>query len=74
MLRRLLVLIALATITALCLSGCKKTSSETETEQDVVKTEAEYKAEAEKEINEDNMAEELEKIERAMEQEAGQEP
>ncbi|MHC4805141.1 MAG: hypothetical protein ACYTBX_02625 [Planctomycetota bacterium] len=74
MLRRLLVLIALATITALCLSGCKKTSSETEAQQDVVKTEAEYKAEAEKEINEDNMAAELEKIERAMEQEAGQEP
>jgi uncharacterized protein YceK len=74
MLRRLLVLIALATITVLCLSGCKKTSSETEAQQDVVKTEAEYKAEAEKEINEDNMAAELEKIERAMEQEAGQEP
>lgn len=73
MLRRLLVLIALATITVLCLSGCKKTSSETEAQQDVVKTEAEYKAEAEKEINEDNMAAELEKIERAMEQEAGQE-
>ncbi len=64
-------------IAILCLSymgGCKKTSSETENELDVVKTEAEYKAEAEKEINEDNMAAELEKIERAMEQEAGQEP
>jgi hypothetical protein len=56
------------------MGGCKKTSSENEAQQDVVKTEAEYKAEAEKEINEDNMAAELEKIEKAMEQETSQEP
>ena len=74
MFRKVLTIFVIAILCISYMGGCKKTSSETEAQQDVVKTEAEYKAEAEKEINEDNMAAELEKIERAMEQEAGQEP
>ncbi len=74
MFRKVLTISVAAILCLSYMAGCKKTSSETENELDVVKTEAEYKAEAEKEINEDNMAAELEKIERAMEQEAGQEP
>ena len=74
MFRKVLTISVAAILCLSYLGGCKKTSSEAENEQDVVKTEAEYKAEAQKEINEDNMAAELEKIERAMEQEASQEP
>jgi len=74
MYRKVLTIFVVAILCISYTGGCKKTSSETVAQQDVVKTEAEYKAEAEKEISEDNMAAELEKIERAMEQEAGQEP
>ena len=49
-------------------NGCKKDSGGTEAEQEVVKTEAEHKAEAEKEINAENMDDELAKIEKDMEQ------
>ena len=74
MFRKVLTISVAAILCISYMGGCKKTSRETEAGQDVVKTEAEYRAEAEKEINEDNMAEELEKIEKAMQQEAGQEP
>ncbi len=74
MLRKVLTISVAAILCISYMGGCKKTSSETVTQQDVVKTEAEYKAEAEKEISEENMAAELEKIEKAMEQEASQEP
>ncbi len=52
------------------LSGCKKDSTDAET----VKTEAEHKAEAEKEINAENMDEELAKIEKEMDQDLKEEP
>ena len=73
MLRKVLIIIAVATISVSCLSGCKKRSSEAESGQEVVKTMAEYEAEARKQINKENMAEELENIEKAIEQEISQE-
>lgn len=51
------------------MNGCKKKSSESESP--VIKSEAEYKAEAEKQINAENMDEELSKIEKQLEQEIG---
>ena len=62
-----------AVLCVLYLGGCKGSSTDTQTEQDAVKTEAEYKAQADKEITKDNMAQELEKIEKSMEQDTAQE-
>ena len=73
MLRKVLIIVAVAAISVFCLSGCKKRSSEAESDQEVLKTMAEYEAEARKQINKDNMAEELENIEKAIEQEVSQE-
>ena len=44
-------------------TGCKSDSDES---GDVVKSASEYKADAEKEINTDNMAAELEKLEKSV--------
>lgn len=65
MLRKMLVIVAVAAMAFFCLSGCKKGPSETEAEpnETVVKTMAEYESEAEKEITRENMEAELEKIE-----------
>ena len=71
MLRKVLVIIVSATISFFCISGC---DGDAESDEVVVKTMAEYEAEAEAQINEENMAEELEKIEKALEQEISQEP
>ena len=62
MLRKVIVVITVTAIGVFSLSGCKKKSDEG------AKTAAEYKAEAEKEITKENMAEELEAIEKAMEE------
>jgi len=69
MLRKVLVIVAVAAISVFCLSGCKKRSSEAESGEEVVKTMAEYEAEAREQITKENMAEELESIEKALEQE-----
>ena len=72
MLRKVLVIVAVAAISVFCLSGCKKRSSEAESGEEVVKTTAEYEAEAKEQITEENVAEELESIEKALEQEISQ--
>ena len=74
MLRKVLVIIVSATISFFYISGCDNSSSDAEPNEEVVKTDAEYEAEAEAQINEENMAEELEKIEKALEQEISREP
>ena len=74
MLRKVLVIVALASISFFCISGCGKTSSDAEPNEEVIKTMAEYEAEAEAQINEENMDEELAKIEKALEQEISEEP
>jgi ABC-type phosphate/phosphonate transport system substrate-binding protein len=71
MLRKVLVIIVLASISFFCISGC---GGDDESDEVVVKTDAEYEAEAEAQINEENMAEELAKIEKALEQELSEEP
>jgi len=67
--KKLLALIIMfsASVVLTGLTGCKDKSGETET--DIVKTDAEYKQQAEKEITKDNMLDELEKEEKAMDQE-----
>ena len=74
MLRKVLVIIALATISFFYFGGCDNSSGDAEPDQVEIKTMAEYEAEAEAQINEENMAEELEKIEKALEQEISEEP
>ena len=62
MLRKLLVIIAIAAVCIFCLSSCKKRSDE-------AKTTAEYEAEAKEEITKENIDEELGKLEKAVEEE-----
>jgi hypothetical protein len=60
---------------SLFISGCGKTSSDNESEgDDIVKTQAEYEAEAKEQITEDNMEEELANLEKQIEQEISEEP
>lgn len=73
MLRKLLIIIALTTLSTFYLSGCDKSSSDAESEV-VVKTAAEYEAEAEAQITEENMDEELKKLEDAVDKEISEEP
>ncbi|MHC4132343.1 MAG: hypothetical protein ACYSSP_07590 [Planctomycetota bacterium] len=73
MLRKTL-LIALMLSMCFFLIGCKKKSTPAETTEDVVvKTQAEYQAEAEKEITPENMEAELDTLEKAMETDLQQE-
>ncbi|MGB2809245.1 MAG: hypothetical protein WBC22_15995 [Sedimentisphaerales bacterium] len=73
MLRKLLIIIALTTLSTFYLSGCDKSSSDADTDVEV-KTQAEYDAEAEKQITEENMDEELANLEKQIEQEISEEP
>lgn len=73
--RKLLIIIALVILGSFYLSGCDKTSSDNESEGDVVvKTQAEYEAEAKEEITEENMEKELANLEKQVEQEISEEP
>ncbi|MHC4722464.1 MAG: hypothetical protein ACYS6I_07105 [Planctomycetota bacterium] len=74
MLPKALVLIVLIVIIGLGPGGCKKSSPESSSGEDIVKTAAEYAEEAEREINTSNMADELKKIEDALDAEETQEP
>ena len=75
MLRKVLVMILLATLSLFYIGGCDKTSSDAESDEEVVvKTAAEYEAEAEKQINEENVEEELKKLEDAIDKEISEEP
>lgn len=73
MFRKILVIVIVTAISISCLSGCKKRSSEPEPAQEVLKTTAEYQAEAREQINKENMAEELEGIEKELEFDISQE-
>ena len=72
MLRNVLI-IAVAAISVFWLSGCRKRPSRPESGEVEIKTEAEYEAEAKKEINKKNMASELKKLEKAIEEDVQQE-
>jgi outer membrane lipoprotein-sorting protein len=69
MYRKITALIVAAAIASFCLSGCKKSSTEAESNEPAVKSMAEYDAEAKKEITSDNMNAELDKIDKEMAQE-----
>jgi len=66
---RIPVVIAIVMISVF---GCKKQSNESGPSQEEVKTVAEYEAQAKKEINKENMAQELDKIEKELQQETSQ--
>ena len=68
MLRTILVIAVVASMNIFCLNGCKDSSSEAEPGAEEIKTAAEYAEEAKKEINEANMDEELDRLEKALEQ------
>jgi len=61
-------------ICLLCPAGCKKSSPESGPAEEAVKTASEYAEDAQREINEDNMAAELEKIEDALTREESEQP
>ena len=69
----LVTIIAVLTlgVTLLPLGGCKDKPAP-DTESDIVKPDAEYKQQAEKEITKDNMLEELEKLEESVDQDTDQ--
>jgi len=67
MLRKVIVVIMVMAIGVFSLSGCKKKSDEEATAAD-------YAAEAKQEINQENRDAELEKIEKAMEEDIVAEP
>jgi hypothetical protein len=69
MLLKVLIIVA---IIAISVVGCKKRSSGPQPGQTELKTMAEYEAEAKKEITKDNMTQELDKIEKDLQQETSQ--
>ena len=71
MMRRIFVLVLVTILGISFINGCKKKSGEPETT--VIKSDAEYKAEAEKQINPENMDDELNKLEKQLEQEISSE-
>jgi len=72
MLRKVFIIILLAILSSFYLGGCDKSSSDAESDVEV-KTQAEYDAEAEKQITEENMDEELKKLEEAVDKEITEE-
>ena len=76
MLRQILVIVAMATIVCFCVGGCKKSSDTpggSTSDQAAAKTAADYKKTAEKEITEENMDEELARLEKEIEADIGTE-
>ena len=65
MLSKILVLVALAIMSLSCFSGCRKSSNEAEPQP---KTTTEYEAEAQEEIKKENFDQELENLEKEIEQ------
>jgi len=71
MLPKVLIVVTAAAISIFCLNGCKKRPSEPAPGEGPVKTLAEYKAEAEEEITEKNLEEELARLEKEIEEDIG---
>ena len=72
MLRKTFLIVAMVALMGLCLTGCKKSSDDSGSTAvspppPEVKTAAEYGSEAEKEITKENMASELDKLEKEIE-------
>jgi len=58
-----IIMILVSGIVMINLTGCKDKPAD-----DIVKTDAEYKEQAEKEINKENMLDELDKLEKSVDQ------
>jgi len=71
MLRKILIIIAVTAISVFCIAGCKKEPAGDTSSQES-QAMAEYKAQAQAEITEENMEQELEKIEEAIERETAE--
>ena len=69
MLKKLFVILMLA-ILAFAFGGCGKTGDTEVSDQAVNKSAAEYQAEAQQQINKDNMSAELDKLETSIEADA----
>jgi hypothetical protein len=72
MLRAMRILTIITVVLLFSINGCKKESKSPEAGEETVKTAAEYDAEAKKDINEENMNQELDKLDQELEQEAAQ--
>jgi hypothetical protein len=70
MLRKKVFAVVMILAVVFCCSGCTKDSPPAD---EPVKTEAEYKAEAEEQIDEENMQAELDKLEESIEQDLASE-
>jgi len=66
-------MVVITVIGIFCFSGCKKRTDEVQSDTEKVKTVAEYKAEAKEQINKENMDEELDHLEKSIEQDISQE-
>jgi hypothetical protein len=74
MLLKRLVRWIVAVLCVASLAGCAKKSTPPAPEQEQTKTAAEYKAEADKQINEQNAAQELQKLEQSVAQDDANQP
>lgn len=75
MLHKTFLIVALTTLMALGLTGCKKSSDESDTPKPPeVKTIQDYNSEAEKQITKENMESELDKLEKDIEKDIQVEP
>lgn len=72
MLRIVTIVVTTIALCGFLLSGCSK-KGESESAEEQLKSVSQYQAEAEKQITAENMDDELEKIEKAVEQEISQE-
>ena len=75
MLRKTFMIVTIALLASLGLTGCKKSSDESDTPKPPeVKTTQDYTTEAEKQITGENMEAELEKLEKEIEKDIQIEP
>ncbi len=73
MLRKLFLIIIVAGISFCCLQGCRKSKTKSESEQKLSTATVDYEAEANSQIDKENMAQELENIEKELEQDGASE-
>lgn len=73
MLKKIIVMMLISAVCMIVINGCKENSTRDQSgTEEPAKTKADFKAEAEKEINNENMDKLLSEIEENVEQEAGQ--
>ena len=69
--KRFIIAVLTAGVVMMSLGGCKDKPANEE-ESDIVKTPAEYKQQAEKDITKENMLQELDKLEKAVDQDTAE--